>query len=230
MAEPNAISDLQAVDFAMGGVIVGAYDGLDDSKPEAFRRFLQRAPKDKIFRAENEDPLSLLRRIAQQKGGESRDQKKVLPDLPVVAYYRAPGIMGSMEKPVVLSVDRYADDMQQGLNISTIPVTLSYALLWCAWDKPTLDKLTLAWFCHVAQRGRRHSRFVVPYMLGDEAVEIPASLSAPREIQADNASADQGQGRLWAARTLVEVNTQVLCGRKVKIVDEITAFGMSRLL
>lgn len=225
MAEPNAISDLQAVDFAMGGVIVGAYDGLKDDRPEAFRRFLARPPKDKIFRAENEDPMSLLRRIAQQK----TDTGKALPDLPVVAYYRAPGIAGSMEKPVVLAVERYTDDLQRGLNLSAIPVTLTYSLLWCAWDKPTLDKLTLAWFCYVAQRGRRNSRFMVPYLLGDEPIEIPASLSAPREIQADHASGDQTQGRLWAARTLVEVNTQVLYGREVRPVDEITVLGMARL-
>ena len=193
MAEPNAISDLQAVDFAMGGVIVGAYDGLEDDRPEAFRRFLARPSKDKIFRAENEDPMSLLRRIAQQKAGDT----KTLPDLPVVAYYRAPGISGSMEKPVVLAVERYMDDLRRGFNISAIPVSLTYSLLWCAWDKPTLDKITLAWFCYVAQRGRRNSRFMVPYLLGSELVEIPASLSAPREIQGDNASADQAQGRLW---------------------------------
>lgn len=225
MAKPNAISDLQAVDFAMGGVIVGAYDGLEDDRPEAFRRFLARPPKDKIFRAENEDPMSLLRRIAQQKAGDT----KTLPDLPVVAYYRAPGISGSMDKPVVLAVERYMDDLRRGFNISAIPVSLTYSLLWCAWDKPTLDKITLAWFCYVAQRGRRNSRFMVPYLLGSELVEIPASLSAPREIQGDNASADQAQGRLWAARTLVEVSTQVLYGREVQPVDEITVLGMARL-
>lgn len=225
MSEPNAISDLQAVDFAMGGVIVGAYDGLDDDKPEAFRRFLTRAPKDKIFRAENEDPMSLLRRIAQQKAGD----KRALPDLPVVAYYRAPGISGSMEKPVVLAVERYTDDLRRGLDLSSIPVILAYSLLWCAWDKPTLDKLTLAWFCYVAQRGRRNSRFMVSYLLGNEPVEVPASLSAPRDIQADHASVDQTQGRLWAARTLVEVNTQVLYGREVQPVDEVTVLGTARL-
>ena len=69
MAELNAISDLQAVDSAVGGIIVGAYDGLRDDKPEVFRRFLDRPAKKKIFRAENEAPPSLIRRIAQHRLG-----------------------------------------------------------------------------------------------------------------------------------------------------------------
>ena len=226
MAEPNAVSDLQAVDFAVGGIVVGAYEGLHDNKPEAFRRFLERPAKEKIFRAENEDPPSLIRRIAQHNPG-----KKTLPDLPVVAYYRAAGITGNQnEKPVVLDVERRLDDEKRAMRLSSIPVTLSYSVLWCAWDKPTLDKIALAWFAYVAQRGRKYSRFFVPYKLGDEPIEIPASISVPREIQADNATTEQAEGRLWAAKALVEVNTQVLYGREVKPVDEITALGQVRLL
>ncbi len=227
MAEPNAVSDLQGVDFAVGGIIVGAYEGLQDDKPQAFRRFLDRPAKEKIFRAENEDPPSLIRRIAQHNPG-----KKRLPDLPVVAYYRAPGIVGDQnQKPVVLDVERYMDGTDRAMRLSSIPVTLSYSLLWCAWDKPTLEKIALAWFAYVAHRGRRYSRFMVPYLLGTEPIQIPASISVPREIQADNASpSEQGEGRLWAARALVEVNTQVLYGREVKPVDEITALGQVRLM
>lgn len=146
MAEPNAISDLQAVDFAVGGIIVGAYDGLRDEKPEAFRRFLDRPAKEKIFRAENEDPPSLIRRIAQHNPG-----KKNVPDLPVVAYYRSPGIVADQnQKPVVLDVERYIDGTDRAMRLTSIPVTLSYSLLWCAWDKPTLEKIALAWFAYVA--------------------------------------------------------------------------------
>lgn len=228
MAEANAVSDLQAVDFAVGGIIVGAYDGLQDDKPKAFARFLTRPAKEKIFRAENEDPQSLIKRIAQHNQGKN----KGVPDLPVVAYYRSPGIVADQnQRPVVLDVERYIDGTDRAMRLTTIPVTLSYSLLWCAWDKPTLEKIALAWFAYVAQRGRKHSRFVVPYTLGKEPIEIPASISIPREIQADNASpSEQGEGRLWAARALVEVNTQVLYGREVKPVDEITALGQVRLM
>lgn len=113
--------------------------------------------------------------------------------------------------------------------LSTIPVTLTYTILWCAWDKPALDKIVLAWFCYVAQRGRRNSRFYVPYLLDDEIINIPSSISAPREILADNSSPDQATGRLWAAKAMVEVNTQVLYGRMTKPVDEITVLTSVRL-
>lgn len=83
MAGPNAISDLQAVDFAMGAVLVGAYDGLNDNRPEAFARFLDREPKEKIYRVENEDPPGLLRRIT---GNKQKGKDRL--DLPVIAYYR----------------------------------------------------------------------------------------------------------------------------------------------
>ena len=36
MAKSNAISDLQGVDFAVGGIIVGVYDGLEDDKPQLY--------------------------------------------------------------------------------------------------------------------------------------------------------------------------------------------------
>lgn len=226
MAEPNAITDLQAVDFAIGGVLAGAYDGLSDDKPKAFCRFLERPAKDKFFRCDNEDPQGLLRRIARHE-----NEKKGKIDLPIVAYYRAPGLVGNLnEKPVCLDVERYIDETLRGLQLSTIPVTLSYSFLWIAWDKPTLDKMTLAWFCYVAQRGRKYSRFMVPYLLNGEPIEIPASISVPREIQGDNSSGDQGEGRIWASRTLVEVNTQVVYGREVTPINEYAALGSVRLL
>lgn len=226
MAPPNAITDLLAVDIAIGGVLVGAYDGLQDDRPKAFCRFLNRPVKEKIYRCENEDPPGLLKRIAMYenaKGGKI--------DLPVIAYYRAPGIVGNMnEKPVCLDVERYLDNQKRALRMSAIPVTLSYSFLWLAWDKPTLDKMTLAWFCYVAQRGRKYSRFKVPYLLDGEPVEIPASITVPREIQGDNSSGDQKEGRLWASRALVEVNTQVIYGREIKPIDEIVALGTVRLV
>ncbi len=44
MAQPNAITDLQAVDFAVGGVLAGAYDGLKDDKPKGVLPILEKRP------------------------------------------------------------------------------------------------------------------------------------------------------------------------------------------
>ena len=226
MAQPNAITDLQAVDFAVGGVLAGAYDGLKDDRPKAFCRFLERPVKSKIFRCDNETPRDLIKRIAQHE----KDTGARI-DLPVVAYYRAPGLVSDMNgKPHGYEVERYLDDNNRAISFTPITITLSYSFLWLAWDKPTLDKMSLAWYCYVAQWGRRYSRFKVPYLLNGEPLEIMASITVPRDIQGDNSSGDQAEGRLWASRCLVEVNTQVIYGREVKPINEITALGLVRLI
>lgn len=220
----NHINELQSVDIALGSVITRAYEGLAGSGTNAWRRFLERPNETKIYRVDNEDPRTLLRRIAEQK-----KDGRPLPDLPVIGYYRSPGLVGDMnEKPRAFNITRYTDDTERALCLTTIPVTLSYSLLFCAWDKPTLDKLCVAWFCYIGRFGRRHSRFIVQHKLGEEPVEIPASISATRDILVDNAGIDQAEGRLWAARTLVEVNTQVLYGREI-IDPAIRVFGTARV-
>ena len=91
--------------------------------------------------------------------------------------------------------ERYLDDNNRAISFTPITVTLSYSFLWLAWDKPTLDKMSLAWYCYVAQWGRRYSRFKVPYLLGEELLEIMANITVPkREIQGDNSSGDQAEG------------------------------------
>lgn len=54
------------------------------------------------------------------------------------------------------------------------------------------------------------------YPLGDGKpdMEVKAFLTATRDIATDRASTDQGDGRLWAARTLAMVKTQVLYYRE----------------
>lgn len=213
MAEANTTSDLQAVDFGFGRVLVAAYEGLAPRGPAAFRRFLRRESASKIFRADNEDLRTLLIRIASKVAHD----KKKLPDLPVIAYYRSPGLTGSDEKPRSYDISRYSDDERTKIKLTTIPVELSYSIAFCAWDKPTLDSMTVAWWAHIGQFGRRHSRFTVRYPMedGQEDIEVKAFLTATRDIGTDSASTDQGEGRLWAARTMALVKTQVLAYREI---------------
>ena len=215
MTDANRISDLQAVDFGFGRVLVAAYEGLERRGPKAFQRFLERDAATKIFRADNEDLHSLLIRIA----GKVSDGK-MLPDLPVIAYYRSPGLVGSDEKPLAYAEYRYMDSGRT--KITAVPVELSYSIAFLAWDKPTLDTLTIAWWAHIGRFGRRHSRFSVRYpgKEGEEDIEVNAFLSATRDILTDNASTDQAEGRLWAAKTLVSVKTQVLSYREVPDIQE----------
>ena len=47
------------------------------------------------------------------------------------------------------------------IKLTAVPVEISYSIAFCAWDKPTLDNLTIAWWAYIGQFGRRHSRFTV---------------------------------------------------------------------
>ena len=55
MAAANTVSDLQAVDFGFGRVLVASYEGLAPRGPAAVGRFLSRDNATKIFRSDNED-------------------------------------------------------------------------------------------------------------------------------------------------------------------------------
>lgn len=215
MAEAAHVTELQAVDFAVGGVIAGAYEGLAHSGTKAYVRFLQRETQHKIWRCENENLQSLLQRIAAKMQSPGGEQDKPLPDLPVVAYYRAPGLSGSEERPVSFSRSRYNDSLTQRMILSAVPVMLAYTMAFVAWDKPTLDKLTVAWWAYIGHLGRRHSRFIVKYAFEGEIIDIPAYMAGTRDILTEDAAANQAEGRLWAARTSLVVNTQVLYGRNV---------------
>ena len=138
MAAANTVSDLQAVDFGFGRVLVAAYEGLAPRGPAAFQRFLSRDNATKIFRADNEDLRTLLIRIAGKVSNGN-----ALPDLPVIAYYRSPGLSGSDEKPRSYDLTRYSDEGTTKIKLTAVPVEISYSIAFCAWDKPTLDSLTM---------------------------------------------------------------------------------------
>ena len=120
--------------------------------------------------------------------------------------------------------------MDKAMRLTTIPVALTYSILMLGWDRATLDRMTLAWFGYIAPLYRKHSRFVVPYILDGERVEVRASISAPREVlTSSEPMADDGK-RLWGARTMVEVTTQALYGCTLQIQDYATACSETRLL
>ena len=120
MAAANTVSDLQAVDFGFGRVLVAAYEGLAPRGPAAFQRFLSRDNATKIFRADNEDLRTLLIRIAGKVSNGN-----ALPDLPVIAYYRSPGLSGSDEKPRSYDLTRYSDEGTTKIKLTAVPVERS---------------------------------------------------------------------------------------------------------
>jgi len=89
---------------------------------------------------------------------------------PVVAYFRKPGLSNGDEHARALNKIAWSETLLASLQISMLPVSLEYSMTFAAWDKPTLDKMQLAWYAFVA--GRRNSRFIVPSLNGSESLKF----------------------------------------------------------
>lgn len=225
----NDITELQAVDFALGAVLSNSFNALAANGPENYKAFLGRPIREKVFRAEHEDAGALVRKIANAEKGEgaaagSDGQRP--PVLPVIAYFRKPGFSNGDEQARVLNKIAWNESLSASLRISMLPVSLEYSMTFAAWDKPTLDKMQLAWYAFVA--GRRNSRFIVPSLNGGEILEIPASLLDPKTIMFIDSSPEKSEvGRIYSVSTEFTINTQVVTGDAVTVPDEIEIHGIT---
>lgn len=232
MANYEDITDLQAVDFALGGVIAGAYEDLADIGPAGFRRFLKRPVKKKLFLAKNDDVQAVLRKITATEN----DSGEKGPDLPCIVYYREQGLTKDQNQAVsVIEATRFVSEetvmgTDKAVRLTTIPVTLTYSMLFLAWDRASIDRMALAWWGYVAPLFRKHSRFMVPYKLDGEEVNVQASLSSPREVLTSSEIVGEDGARLHGSRTMIEVNTQALYGAAVQIQDYFSLIQSVRVM
>lgn len=219
------ITELQAVDFALGAVIAASFDDLAESGPGNFVRFLRRATTEKVFRVDHLDGADLLKKIAIDKKGATADAQK-RPELPLVAYYRKPGLTNGDHRAVAWNKTVFDDEILRSYRLSVLPVSLDYSMTFAAWDKPTLDKMALAWYAYIARRGRVNSRFIVPSKVGEDVFETPANFLDPRTVMLSDSSPDASERRLYAVSTDISINTHVLVGEAVSHIDEITVHGI----
>lgn len=231
-SKANDITDLQAVDYALSKVISDCFMACASSGSKAFQRFLQRPNKEKIFYVKNDDIQIAMRKVAHLED----DNGKRGGDLPAILYYREQGITADQNQYIqVAGVPRFIGeetimDIDTAMNITTIPLTLTYSIVFLAWDRATIERMALAWWAYAAPLGRKHSRFTVPYTLDGESFEVGASLNSPREILTSSEQIGEGDMHLWGSRTMVEVNTQAVYGAKVEIPDHIQIAGDWRLI
>ena len=234
MADGEYMTDLDAVDLALGGVIAKAYQGLAMDGTKAFQRFLERPDMKKILKSRNDDIQATLQRIARN---QMEPDKKEL-DLPLIIYYRDMGLTGDQAQfPQVIEARRYARDLPGETNeievmrVTAFPVTLTYSMLFLAWDRATMERMALAWWGYIAPHHRKHSRFLVRYMLDGELTEVPANLSSPREVLTSSEQIDEAaNGRLWGSRTMIEVNTQALYAVKERAPASYTVQGTAGVM
>lgn len=234
MAYGEDITDLEAVDYALGGCIAGAFTNLADNGPEAWRRFVKRPTKQKIYYTKNDDVQSLLHAIARHDDEKAKGKATV--DLPIVVYYRDTGFTADMNQHVqVWDVKRFINEevvggMDAAMKVTTIPITLTYSLLFLAWDKPTIERMAVAWWAWMAPLYRKNTRFMVKYNLAGDMVEVGASVSGPREIATSSEPVGEDGGmRLWGSRTMCEVLTQAIYGCQVQETDVMRVKTETRL-
>lgn len=222
MADGEHISELGAVDVALGVLIASAFDGLGDSGPEDYRHFLSRPMKEKVFRTQHDSALALVKKVAASKKGGAGSPG--VPDLPLVAYYRKPGLTNGDEYANILGKVMWNDQLTQAYRASVLPVALDYSMTMCSWDKLTLDKMQLAWYARVS----RTPRFVVPFKIDEDLFEQPARVTAARSVLFTDASEDTGESRLWAVNTGFTVVACVMSGAPVTVPDSLEIWGICR--
>lgn len=220
------MTELQAVDFALGAVIASAFTGLSEVGPANYVRFLQRPVVEKIYRTEHADAKELLDKITSDRiGSSSGADAQNRPDLPLVGYFRKPGLTNGDFIAVSGKRLRWSESLLNALHVATLPVTLDYSMTLAAWDKPALDKLCLAWYAKVAWLKR--TRFIVPAKVGGEILDVPAALTTPKEILFSDASVLASEQRLYAVTIGLQIQTQVIVGEAIDPITEVEVWGIT---
>lgn len=229
-----SLTDLQAVDFALGSALGDCYARINpEVGSKAFRRFIKKPVAEKIYYVQNEDVQLALRKLARHQD----EPRASSPDLPVILYYRNRGLAADRNNKVqAVNVPRFVNEqriwgLDSAMQITALPLTLTYSLLFLAWDRASLDSMTLAWWAYLAPLHRRHSHFTVPYVIDGERFDVGATITSPREIlTSSEETSDQPDKRLWGARTMCEISTQAVCGAKVEIPDYFRLVGHFEVL
>lgn len=223
------ITALQAVDYAFGNVLSACFNALDKTAgPKALQRFLAKPDKERLFIVKNDDVQRALRKVTAR----ANEPGKGGPDLPVVLYYREQGLTADMNQHIqVAEVTRFTNETtingpDKALQVTTIPLTLTYSILFLAWDRATIEHMALAWWAHIAPLGRKNSRFTVPYSMHGETFEVGATVNSPREILTSFEQLDEENSvHLWGSRTMAEINTQAVYGANVTYPDMLRIIG-----
>lgn len=223
-------SELFAVDVCLGTQILEAFKGLSGG-PKEFQEFLGRPDKHKVMRHDTDSAQSFLRGyIADAKAQTVVDGNRVnVPLLPICWYCRKPGLASSdlhVEGPFNKWRTLWAGpgDNPEVSKIRLLSVALNYDFAFISRDKPSLDKLLLAWFSYLSDTRSMHHRFKVPYHISPYApddpgvdVEMPAEIRDPKSCAFTDSSAEG----FFAASTSLEVHAAVLIGSAVTVVDPI---------
>jgi len=227
----NEFSELQAVDFGLGAFIAAAISGLNDQAgPKGFREFLGREANRQIYRHDANSPAEFLKAYRGAKAAEktTAGAKTNLVELPLIYYFRKPGLTNGADKEMTRRGRFMFSEGQAGpenaYKFMVLPLVLDYRMYFLAWDKPTLDKLQLAWYAYVV----RHDKFTCRYQIGDADVfETSAFLVDHKSLLCSDESIPPGQdmSRVYAVLTGMQIATDVIFGAGVDVPEEFQVQG-----
>jgi len=228
----NEFSELQAVDFGLGGFIRDTFTGLNNQAgPKAYREFLGRPVTRQIYRHDAEDPKEFLKAFLAAQAAEKTagGAQMNFPELPLVYYYRKPGLTNGTDKEATRRGRfMYSEDAEgtpeNPYKFIVLPIVLDYKLTMLAWDKPTIDKLQLAWYAYTS----RHDKFTCSYQIGaTDVFDIPAAILDHKSLLFNDVSVPPGQdaGRLYAVSTGMQIATDIIFGAGVTLPDEFIIQG-----
>lgn len=216
------LSELQAIDFAFGAHIVGAFTGHSKTiGPKQWREFLTRADGKKVWRTEADSPADFMKQLSGSGKNESTVNGKIinLPQLPCIYYFRKPGMSNGSDNRSFAMQKVWDDDLLRAYSITRLPVILQYSMVCVSWDKPALDKIQLAWYSYMLN----NKRFVTPVGIDGGVFDVPAWIIDPKTMVFSDVSIPKGEGRLYAVEATVEIETMVLFGSDVTDDTPVTA-------
>lgn len=227
----SEVTELQSVDFALGATIATSFDLMAQKGPKDYLKFLAKPNKERFFRADHEDAGGLARKISNAEKGRGYSEEppilKNKPSLPVVAYFRKPGMSNGDIIPNQFNKTFFTEDLIRAFKLSVLPITLEYSMTFAAWDTLTLDKMQLSWYNFITQPARSTSRFIVPTKIEEDIFETPANFVDPKVVLFSDTSPPKSDfGRIYSVSTDFTINTSVLVGELVTVLDQITIEGI----
>lgn len=230
----NEFSELQAVDFCLGPFIAAAFSGLNNQVgPKEFKEFLGRPTNRQIYRHDAE-PAEFIKAYRAAKAAEKTVAgAKVNPlELPLIYYFRKPGLTNGTDKEMTrrgrFMFSEGEGELENAYKFMVIPLVLDYKLFFLSWDKPTLDKLQLAWYAYTV----RHDKFICRYRAGEDVFEVPAYLLDHKSLLCADESVPPGQdaSRVYAVSTGLQVSTDVIFGAGVDVNDLVIQGALSSFM
>ena len=219
----NEISELQAIDFGLGRLIVSAFDGLAAVGPADYKEFIARANNKQVFRHDFDAPQDFISAyVGGRKGSRvvTATKSANVLDLPLIAYCRKPGITNNENRgDIIREKIRWDTELENAFMLSVLPVQLTYNLIFLAWDKPTLDKLQLAWYAYISNKKDNHHVFTVSYLIDEKPIEVNAFLQDTKMFNTTDISFTKEEGRVFGVEQTLTVDTQVLFGAPVSVSD-----------